>query len=265
MPQPNTSSFTTPDLQVIVRSTIYSVSMVTTTLLFGPVMLLTAFLPFRIRYAIAKGWVIYNLWVLQKVCGLTWIVEGMENIPERNGVILCKHQSAWETIALQTIFPPVVFILKKSLLYLPVWGWAMATLKPIAIDRSAKSAALKQILSKGVERIKAGHWVVVFPEGTRVPPGEKGKYLPGGAMLAHKAGCPVLPVAHNAGEFWKRNAYLKYPGVIQVRIGPAIDGTVLSAAEINKKAEEWIEQQMSEISFQSLRNSDDSATSKSRA
>ena len=247
MPPPSTYSSQEPNLQVIVRSTLYTISMVISTLIVGPVMLLIAAFPFRIRYATAQAWIDYNLWVLRNVCGLTWVVEGKENIPSQNGVILCKHQSAWETIALHTIFPPIVFILKSSLVWLPVWGWAMGTLEPIAINRSAKSAALKQILKKGQERLRAGRWVVVFPEGTRVPPGQKGKYLPGGAMLAHKAGCPVVPVAHNAGEYWKRNAYLKYPGVIRVRIGPVIDGSKLGAAEINRHAEEWIEAQMQEI------------------
>jgi 1-acyl-sn-glycerol-3-phosphate acyltransferase len=247
MPQPNTSSSNRPDLQVIVRSTVYTISMVISTLLLGPILMMMAALPFRIRYGFARIWINYNLWMIRHVCGLTWSVQGAENIPERNGVIICKHQSAWETIALQTIFPPCVFILKTSLLYLPVWGWAMATLEPIAIDRSAKTAAMKQILRKGMERLKSGRWVVVFPEGTRMPPGTKGNYLPGGAMLARKAGCPVVPVAHNAGECWKRNAYFKYPGVIQVRIGPAIDASQLSASEINQRAEQWIEQQMAEI------------------
>jgi 1-acyl-sn-glycerol-3-phosphate acyltransferase len=174
-------------------------------------------------------------------------VRGQENIPSENGVILCKHQSAWETIALQAIFPPLVFILKRELLRIPIWGWAMAALEPIAINRKAKSAALKQVLNDGEARLKAGRWVVIFPEGTRIAPGQKGRYNASGGMLAHRAGCPVVPVAHNAGEFWGRNAFLKYPGMIQVRIGPAIDAGQFSASEINRQAEEWIESQMAVI------------------
>lgn len=235
-------------LRVVFGSTLYALNMVVSIVLFGPIVLCLKATTFERRYAVAQLWIRWNYWVLDQVCGLTFRVEGMANIPAEPGVVICKHQSAWETIALQLIFPPLVSVLKKSLLQIPFWGWALATLKPIAIDRDAKTAAMKQIIRQGTERIREGLWVVVFPEGTRIAPGEKGRYMPGGGMLAHKAGCPVVPVAHNAGEFWKRNAYLKYPGVIQVRIGPPIDGASLSASEINRLAEEWIEAQMLEIS-----------------
>ncbi|NJD06175.1 MAG: 1-acyl-sn-glycerol-3-phosphate acyltransferase [Methylococcaceae bacterium] len=244
----NTSCSRTPSLRVILGSTVYAINMVVSIVLFGPVVRCLKMTTFERRYAVAQLWIAWNYWVLGKVCGLTYRVEGLENIPAQPGVVICKHQSAWETIALQLIFPPLVSVLKKSLLQIPFWGWALATLKPIAITRSAKTAAMKQIIKQGTERIREGLWVVVFPEGTRVAPGERGRYMPGGGMLAHKAGCPVVPVAPNAGEFWKRNAYLKYPGVITVRIGPAIDGAKLSASEINQQAEEWIEAQMREIS-----------------
>ena len=243
----STSCSATPNPRVILGSTLYALNMVVSIVLFGPIVLCLQATTFERRYTTAQLWIRWNYWVLHKVCGLTYQVEGLENIPTQPGVVICKHQSAWETIALQLIFPPLVSVLKKSLLQIPFWGWALATLKPIAIDRSAKTAAMKQIIKQGTERIREGLWVVVFPEGTRVAPGQKGRYMPGGGMLAHKARCPVVPVAHNAGEFWKRNAYLKYPGVITVRIGPPIDGANLSASEINQKAEEWIEGQMVEI------------------
>jgi len=244
----STSSSPTPSLRVVLGSTLYALNMVVSIVLFGPIVLCLKATTFERRYTIAQLWIRWNYWVLHKVCGLTYRVEGLENIPAQPGVVICKHQSAWETIALQLIFPPLVSVLKKSLLRIPFWGWALSTLKPIAIDRGAKTAAMKQIIKQGTERIREGLWVVVFPEGTRVPPGQKGRYMPGGGMLAHKARCPVVPVAHNAGEFWKRNAYLKYPGIIQVRIGPPIDGAAHSASEINRLAEEWIEAQMVEIS-----------------
>ncbi|MDD1650273.1 MAG: 1-acyl-sn-glycerol-3-phosphate acyltransferase [Methylococcaceae bacterium] len=233
---------------VILRSAIYLTGQVLSTLLLGPVMVLLRPFRFETRYAAANVWVRFNLWVLGRVCGLTYNVEGIEHIPrEQSGLIYCKHQSAFETLALQVIFPPVVFILKRELLRIPFWGWAMATLEPIAIDRQAKSQALKQILREGEDRIKAGRWVVLFPEGTRVAPGHKGNYGSSGGMLAHRAGCPVLPVAHNAGEYWAKNGFLKHPGVIRVLIGPALDGAQLSAAEINRQAEGWIEARMAEI------------------
>ena len=234
-------------LSVYLRSAVFFAGQVLATLLIGPVMLLLKPLRFEARYAAAHAWVRFCLWLLRVVCGLRYEVRGLEHIPARNGVILCKHQSAFETIALQAIFPPVVFILKQELLRIPVWGWAMATQEPIAIDRQAKSQALKQIVRDGVARIKAGRWVVLFPEGTRVKPGEKGNYGGSGGMLAQRAACPVVPVAHNAGEYWTKNGFLKFPGVIQVRIGPVIDGAALGSAEINRQAEAWIEAQMAEI------------------
>jgi 1-acyl-sn-glycerol-3-phosphate acyltransferase len=245
MKQPSISSIATPSIYL--RSAVFFLGQLLATLLLGPVMLLMKPFRFETRYATANLWVRFNLWLLKTVCGLTYEVRGLENIPERNGLIFCKHQSAFETIVLQAIFPPVVFILKQELLRIPVWGWAMATLEPIAIDRQAKSQAMKQILRDGEARIQGGRWVVLFPEGTRVAPGQRGRYGSSGGILAHRAGCPVVPVAHNAGEYWTRNGFLKFPGVIQVRVGPALDGKQLGAAEINQQAETWIETQMEEI------------------
>ena len=235
-------------LSLYVRSLIYLIGQVISTLLLGPLMLLMRPFSFETRYAAANRWVRFNLWVLNRVCGLSYRVQGMEHIPDgQSGLILCKHQSAFETIVLQAIFPPVVFILKQELLRIPVWGWAMATLEPIAIDRQAKTQALKQVLRDGMARIKAGRWVVLFPEGTRVAPGERGRYGSSGGMLAQRARCPVVPVAHNAGEYWSKNGFLKYPGIIEVHIGPVLDGATLSAAEINQEAERWIETEMQVI------------------
>ncbi|GAB6048261.1 lysophospholipid acyltransferase family protein [Methyloparacoccus murrellii] len=239
---------------VVLRSAVYLTGQVLSTLILGPVMLLLSPWPFATRYAAANRWVRWNLWLLRTVCGLSYRVTGAEHIPaEGSGLILCKHQSAFETLALQVIFPPVVFILKQELLRIPVWGWAMATLEPIAIDRQARSVALKQILRDGVKRIATGRWVVLFPEGTRVAPGQRGRFGSSGGLLAQRARCPVIPVAHNAGEFWGRNGFLKYPGVIEFRVGPAIHGADLTATEINAAAESWIESEMARISGQGPR------------
>jgi 1-acyl-sn-glycerol-3-phosphate acyltransferase len=241
------SSTPTPSLGIYLRSALFFFGMVLATMLISPLLILAAPLPFSRRYALAQLWVRTCLWMLDALCRLKFEVQGSENIPAGSAVILCKHQSAWETIALQAIFPPMSFILKRELLRIPLWGWAMATLEPIAIDRSARSAALKQVLRDGETRLKAGRWVVIFPEGTRVPPGRKGRYNASGGMLAHRVGCLVIPVAHNAGEFWARKAFLKYPGTIQVRIGPAIDARQFNANEIIQRAEAWIEAQMEQI------------------
>ncbi len=233
--------FSRSTLNLYFRSSLFAISQAFSTLLLGPAMVLARPLSFSIRYGLANAWVRYNLAVLRWICGLNHTVVGQEHIPPHNGVILCKHQSAWETLALQVIFPPLSFILKQELLKIPVWGWAMATQEPIAIDRTARTAAIKQILRDGEQRLKQGRWVVIFPEGTRVPPGEKGQYNASGALLAARAGCPVIPVAHNAGLYWAKNGFLKYPGTIQVRIGPAILTEGRSPADIMAEVERWIE------------------------
>lgn len=248
MKQSNTSSSPAVDPGLVVRSALYFAGQVISTLVICPLMVLAFAAPFRVRYGLAQQWVRFNLWTLKILCRLDYEVTGRENIPAANGVILCKHQSAWETIAMQAIFPPVTFILKKELLNIPFWGWAMRTQDPIAIDRAERSAALKQVLRDGAARLAAGRWVLIFPEGTRVAPGQRGRYHGSGAALAHRAGCPVVPVAHNAGEFWRRRAFLKHPGTIQVRVGPPIDAAAFPAADVNAMAEDWIEGQMAEIS-----------------
>lgn len=247
MKHPNTSSSPAASLRVRAGSTLFFLGQVLTTLAIAPFVLLSKSRPFEARYGYAKLWVLINEWTLEKLCGLRYEVRGLENLPATNGVILAKHQSTWETFSFLSIFPPVVFLLKQELLDIPVWGRGLATLEPIAIDRDAKTAALKQVMREGAERLKAGRWVVIFPEGTRVRPGERRQYNASGAILAHRAGCPVVPVAHNAGEYWPPKSFLKYPGTIQVRVGPPIDGSRHSAAEINQLAEDWIERQMEEM------------------
>lgn len=246
MKQPNIFCYTTPS--IVLRSAAFLVAQFLTTLVLGPLMVLARRAPFETRYGLANRWVRINLWLLRVICGLGYEVHGREHIPPGSGLVLCKHQSAFETIVLQAIFPPVVFILKRELLRIPIWGWAMATQEPIAIDRAAKTQALKQILRDGEARIRAGRWLVLFPEGTRVLPGQKGHYGGSGGVLAHRLGCPAIPVAHNAGEYWTRKGFLKFPGTIQIRIGPPLDGGTLSSAEINQRAEDWIERTMQELS-----------------
>jgi 1-acyl-sn-glycerol-3-phosphate acyltransferase len=179
--------------------------------------------------------------------GIRCRVLGRENIPPGPCVILCKHQSAWETMALQEIFPPQVWLIKRELLWIPFFGWGLAMLSPIAIDRGSGIRALRQLVTQGTDRLRRGFWVVVFPEGTRTAPGQRGRYQTGGALLATKAGVPVVPVALNAGEVWPRNAFVKHPGTVTVSIGPAIDTRDGAAGDITARAEEWIETEMQRI------------------
>ncbi|MDQ7090323.1 MAG: lysophospholipid acyltransferase family protein [Methylococcales bacterium] len=216
--------------------------------IFAPIIISASILPFRTRYQLSQGWIKSVLFIAKICCGITYEVEGLENLPKNQAVIiLCKHQSAWETMALRLFLPLQVSLLKRSLLWIPFGGWALATLKPIAIDRENQREALKMLISQGTKALKEGLWVVVFPEGTRAAPKEHKKFSVGGAILAHKSGCPVIPLAHNAGSFWPRYSFLKYPGVIKVKIGTAIKVEGKKAREINAEAEQWIIEAMNEI------------------
>jgi 1-acyl-sn-glycerol-3-phosphate acyltransferase len=199
------------------------------------------------RYRIISGWAHCVMWLLRVVCGIRMEVKGAENIPTQSRILLCKHQSAWETIALQKVFPPQVWVLKRELLWLPFFGWGLAMTSPIAIKRSDGKGAMKQLLKQGKDRLDMGFCVVIFPEGTRIPYGKKGKYKIGGAMLSASTGVPVVPIAHNAGKVWPKNSFLKYPGVITMSIGKEIDPAGLKADEINQRVEAWIEEEVKNI------------------
>jgi 1-acyl-sn-glycerol-3-phosphate acyltransferase len=172
---------------------------------------------------------------------------GAENIPKKPTIVLSKHQSAWETLAFQQIFPPQVWVLKKELLHFPFFGWGLAMTSPIAINRSQGKAALKQIIRQGRDRLQKGLWIIIFPEGTRIDPGKKGRYGIGGAWLATNTGVSVVPVAHNAGVLWGKNSFIKFPGTITVSIGEPIDPAGMDANELNNKVEEWIELEVTRI------------------
>lgn len=199
------------------------------------------------RYRVTSSWTFIMLFLLRNLCGIRYQIIGAENIPKTPSIVLSKHQSAWETLAFQKIFPPQVWVLKKELLRIPFFGWGLAMTSPIAIDRSAKKKALEQIVEQGKDRLKQGFWIVIFPEGTRIPPGQRGKYRIGGAWLATHTNTLVVPVAHNAGELWGRNSFIKYPGTITVSIGEPIDPTGMEPGELNAQVEAWIEFEMLRI------------------
>jgi 1-acyl-sn-glycerol-3-phosphate acyltransferase len=225
------------------RSGLFALAQILVTPPYALMALATFPLPRMWRYYIISGWSRLNVWLARAILGIDWRVEGREHLPARPAVILAKHQSAWETMAFQVIFPPQVHVLKRELLWIPFFGWGLALMSPIAIDRSRGLAALRAIARRGRERLAQGFWVVIFPEGTRVRPGERRAYQLGGAWLATAAGAPVVPVAHNAGLFWPRNAFRKRPGIITVRIGPCIDAANRDAKAVNQLAETWIEEQ----------------------
>ena len=232
---------------VVLRSTLYGLLQIIITPLYFVIILASFPLSPLSRYRITSGWAHLMLFLLRVICGIRYRVIGAEHIPQTPGIVLSKHQSAWETLAFQEIFPPQVWVLKKELLLVPFFGWGLAMTSPIAIDRSSKKAALKQIVSQGKDRLKKGFWIVVFPEGTRIAPGKKGRYGIGGAWLATHTGAPVVPVAHNAGRFWGKNALIKLPGTITVSIGAPIDPTGMEPGDLNARVESWIEAEVARI------------------
>jgi 1-acyl-sn-glycerol-3-phosphate acyltransferase len=226
------------------RSLLFTLIQVVVTIPYGLLAPLLFPLPPLTRYRILRQWSRFIIWLARWILGIRYWVLGLEHLPKGPCVVLSKHQSAWETIAFQLFMPPLAFVLKKELLKIPFFGWGLAMTSPIAIDRAAGREALKTLEEQGIQRLAQGFWVVVFPEGSRMPPGQKGKYNIGGAWLAVKAGVPVLPVAHNAGRLWGRNAFIKHGGEVTVVIGPPIPTVGRKATEVNAEAEAWIEQQM---------------------
>lgn len=197
--------------------------------------------PYRWRYFHFTRWGRFAIWWLRLTCNLDFRVEGKENIPEGTAIILAKHQSAWETIAMQQVFPPQTWVLKRELFWIPFFGWGLAMMRSVGIDRKGGKKALRQVIKQGTDRLKQGMWMVIFPEGTRTAPGQRVRYAIGGAMLAEKSGYPVVPVCHNAGEFWPKQGFIKRPGTITLVIGKTIDPHGKRANEINAEVEEWIE------------------------
>ena len=227
----------------VVRSALFALGLLLVTPPYALIALATFPLPRMARYRIISGWSRLVVWLAKVILGIGWRIEGGEQLPARPSVILAKHQSAWETLAFQQIFPPQVHVLKRELLWIPFFGWGLALMSPIAIDRSRGVAALRNMARRGRERLEQGFWVVVFPEGTRVAPGERRAYQPGGAWLAVESGALVVPVAHNAGVLWPRNAFLKRAGTVTVRIGPPIETANRDPMTVNAMAETWIEEQ----------------------
>lgn len=233
------------------RSALFSLLLSVWTVFCGLLVLCTYILPdpprFRSCYAICQMWRYGFMDMCQRILGIRYEIQGRENILYEPVIYLAKHQSAWETVALQIWTPPAVFVLKRELLFIPFFGWALWGLRMIWIDRSAGKAALEKIVSQGKQRLHEGLSIIIFPEGTRVAPGRMGKFKAGGAHLASRTGTRVVPVVHNAGELWPRNAFVKKPGKITVRFGPAIDPTGLSESELNVRVETWIREAMNEL------------------
>lgn len=247
----------------VIRAGLYWVGLIVSTVVMAVLLLLLTPFPFLVRQRFSVLWPRFNLWWLRLTCGLRHEVHGLENVPDGPAIYLCKHQSAWETIAMETMVPPMAWVLKRELMWIPIFGWALAVLRPIALDRSKGRAAVEQLIEQGSERLRDGISIVIFPEGTRVAPGQKGKYRLGGALLAERTGYPVVPMAHNAGYFWPRRGFVKHPGTIQVVIGEPFDPQGMSAAQINRKVESWIEDTVARLGDRSGRSASDALEAQS--
>ncbi|MHB1951431.1 MAG: lysophospholipid acyltransferase family protein [Acidiferrobacteraceae bacterium] len=228
---------------LLLRSAAFNLIVWITVLVYAPLCLLTFPLPHGTRYRFITQWTRFNLWCLERLCSVRFRVIGAEHLPRTPAIVVANHQSAWETLAFQVILPPQCWVLKRELLFIPLFGWALALTWPVAIDRGARRKALQQILTAGAARLDAGRWVVIFPEGTRKLPGALGRFGLGAALLAKRTGRPIVPVAHDAGCFWPKRGFVKRPGVITVTIGPPLppDG---DPETMTQKVRDWIAGQL---------------------
>ncbi|GEK49082.1 lysophospholipid acyltransferase family protein [Bisbaumannia pacifica] len=223
----------------------YFLAMLVSGVLFLP---LAPLLPLRDRYRLLN---LYNHFILawfRLACGVRYEIEGRDRLPSGPCVILANHQCEWETIYLQILKPPVCTVLKRELLRIPIFGWGLRLLHPIALDRSKPARAMKQVLSQGKQRLEEGLSVLIFPEGTRVAPGQRKRYNKSGAVIACRAGMPVVPVAHNAGERWPGRHWVKNPGTLRLVVGEPIATEGRTPEEVLVETEAWIEARLAEIS-----------------
>lgn len=234
---------------LFLRSLLFAVLMAILTVVWSLACVLFAPFPYARRYYLTARWNVIVVWMAKVICGIRYEVKGFENFPDAPAVVLSKHQSAWETIFLLQMTPrPLVFVFKKSLTYIPFFGWGIALLRMIPIDRSKGRDAFAQVVVQGRKRLADGQWIIMFPEGTRIPVGQTGKYKNGGTRLAVETNTVVVPIAHNAGECWPKNSFIKKPGLITVSIGKPISPENLDSSELMAKVENWIESEMRVIS-----------------
>lgn len=230
------------------RALIFYFGLVVSTMIIGPLILICAPLGVNRLYNISKWWTGFNIWWLKLCCKVDYEILGAEQLPNQPVIVLAKHQSTWETLFLHWYLPPQAWVLKRELLRLPLFGWALSLVGPIAIDRQSRAEAMRQLFEQGKANLDKGRWVLIFPEGTRTAPGQRRRYKLGGARLAAQTGYPIFPIAHNAGEYWRRRSLIKYPGTIKVVFGPLIESEGRTAQEINKQVEDWIETTIAKIS-----------------
>ncbi len=232
---------------VAIRSAFFWILFASSTVIWAFPILLSVVFPLRVRFKVMRVWPHFNLWALKVICGVNYRIEGKENIPATASIVFSKHSSTWETIALQLMLPPAVYVAKKELLYVPFFGWAMSVLNFVTIDRSAGRRAIKFLVDQAKERFSRGLWIIIFPEGTRKAVGAEPDYRIGGAVIAQKCGVPIVPVAHNAGVYWPRHSFLKWPGEIVIAFLPLISSEGKKPDIIRDEVQHVIENKMNEL------------------
>jgi 1-acyl-sn-glycerol-3-phosphate acyltransferase len=237
-------------INLFLRSLVFLLWMLVLTIVFAPTCFISAPFSYRTRYWWTSRWNVIIIWSARVICGIRYEVKGRENLPKGPAIVLSKHQSAWETIfLLSDLGHPLVYVFKKELLYVPFFGWGLALLRMIPIDRSKGKDAFAYVVEVGKERLaKDDVWVIMFPEGTRTKVGTQGKYKLGGARFATETGAQIVPIAHNSGECWPKNSFIKKPGLITVSIGKTIQPEGRSASDLMQEVENWIESEMRVIS-----------------
>jgi len=231
----------------IVRALLFTAGQAVSAVVWCPVSMLARLLPPPAAYRVISCWAKFVARWLRLCCGLRYRVRGLHHLAGAPAVLMAKHQSAWETIVFQDFLPPHTWVLKRELLFIPFFGWGLAAARPVAINRARAAGALAQLLEQGSARLHSGLHVVVFPEGTRMPPGRSGKHNPGGAWLAAKSGADIIPIAHNAGRFWPRRSFTKSPGTITVHIGPRIKTAGRKPRALSEEVRAWMEREMREL------------------
>jgi 1-acyl-sn-glycerol-3-phosphate acyltransferase len=234
---------------LFLRSLLFTTIMVLATIIWACVCLLVAPFPYRTRFFVTSRWNVFIIWCARVICGIRYQVKGYENLPQAPAILLSKHQSAWETIfTLYAMKRPLVYVFKKEILYIPFFGWGMALLRMIPIDRSKGKNAFAQVVTNGRKRLAQGLSIIMFPEGTRIPVGQKGRYKSGGTRLAIETATSVVPIAHNSGECWPKGSFIKRPGLITVSIGKPISPENHTPDSLMQEVENWIESEMRVIS-----------------
>jgi 1-acyl-sn-glycerol-3-phosphate acyltransferase len=234
---------------LFLRSLLFTIIMAVATIIWSGVCMLVAPLPYNKRYWVVSRWNVFIIWCAKTICGIEYEIKGAENFPDEPAIVLSKHQSAWETIFLLANLPrPLVFVFKKEILYIPFFGWGIALLRMIPIDRKQGKNAFKAVVAHGRRRLKDGQWIIMFPEGTRTRVGSQGKYKSGGTRLAVETNTPVVPIALNSGECWPKNSFIKQPGTVTVSVGKPISPEGKTPDELMEQVEQWIESEMRVIS-----------------